>query len=546
MRAQRSKGIVMGQGQRVLITPAYAGVSLLFSWIYLLFYAQSAGIEAAAPVSLMSAGYTISALFMSATLLVLAFCPFRRVEFLTSSVVKAATPLGMSLGTLVLIASGSGDDVALLWVGGITTGVTSGIMAQQWAVAYSRVGLKAAACSFPILMAASVGICATLMYLPSSTMILATIALPAISGMMFHMVRKDVQPHYELELGPRDRPANFTLLLFPVAIYSLSTGFLDHFSGNSYYAFAFYAIASFVPLGIAGAFAFVAARESFFASFVLPLCFLVVVFVPFFSLSGVAPLSQFVSIGELGIEVVLFVVAVGFADYFSLGALKSYALTRTVVVLFNALGWYAAAFFEQTFNGLVNAQASLVVVFVGVEVLAICLVIAIVKARKTLPHDRGSCEAFEPSGELGETKSQGNTSPAKASETLLTAQDALADDSDASSRSGESHSAHMTTSQMNALSAATPSIKAEPVSPAEYGASSFDDRCQGIGNRFGLSEREVDVLRLLARGYSSSSIQSELFIAAGTVNYHTRNVYAKLGVHSKQEVIDLVDSWSVA
>lgn len=48
------------------------------------------------------------------------------------------------------------------------------------------------------------------------------------------------------------------------------------------------------------------------------------------------------------------------------------------------------------------------------------------------------------------------------------------------------------------------------------------------------------MLALLARGYSSARIQSELFIAAGTVNYHTRNIYAKLGVHSKQEVIDLV------
>lgn len=61
-----------------------------------------------------------------------------------------------------------------------------------------------------------------------------------------------------------------------------------------------------------------------------------------------------------------------------------------------------------------------------------------------------------------------------------------------------------------------------------------------MGQEFALSSREIDVLRLLARGYSSARIQSELYIAAGTVNYHTRNIYAKLGVHSKQEVIDLV------
>ena len=46
---------------------------------------------------------------------------------------------------------------------------------------------------------------------------------------------------------------------------------------------------------------------------------------------------------------------------------------------------------------------------------------------------------------------------------------------------------------------------------------------------------------LLARGYTSSRIQKELYIAAGTVNYHSRNIYAKLGVHSKQELIELFE-----
>ena len=75
---------------------------------------------------------------------------------------------------------------------------------------------------------------------------------------------------------------------------------------------------------------------------------------------------------------------------------------------------------------------------------------------------------------------------------------------------------------------------------AAASSNEFENRCLEVGQEFGLSSREIDVLRLLARGYSSARIQSELYIAAGTVNYHTRNIYAKLGVHSKQEVIDLV------
>ena len=68
----------------------------------------------------------------------------------------------------------------------------------------------------------------------------------------------------------------------------------------------------------------------------------------------------------------------------------------------------------------------------------------------------------------------------------------------------------------------------------------LEEKCDVVASSFSLSRREVDVFRLLARGCSSAFIQSELYIAAGTVNYHTRNIYAKLGVHSRQQLIDLV------
>ncbi|OUO86027.1 hypothetical protein B5F40_15460 [Gordonibacter sp. An230] len=73
---------------------------------------------------------------------------------------------------------------------------------------------------------------------------------------------------------------------------------------------------------------------------------------------------------------------------------------------------------------------------------------------------------------------------------------------------------------------------AEPIAPSTS--------LEQIVERFGLSEREREVFVLLAEGRSSARIQEDLCIAAGTANYHTRNIYQKLGVHSRQEVIDLV------
>ena len=50
-----------------------------------------------------------------------------------------------------------------------------------------------------------------------------------------------------------------------------------------------------------------------------------------------------------------------------------------------------------------------------------------------------------------------------------------------------------------------------------------------------LSEREVEVLRLVARGSSNREIASELVIAEGTVKNHLTSILAKLGVSDRTE-----------
>ena len=50
-----------------------------------------------------------------------------------------------------------------------------------------------------------------------------------------------------------------------------------------------------------------------------------------------------------------------------------------------------------------------------------------------------------------------------------------------------------------------------------------------------LSERELEVLRVLATGLSNKEIAETLFIAVGTVKQHLKSIYGKLGVHSRTE-----------
>lgn len=52
-----------------------------------------------------------------------------------------------------------------------------------------------------------------------------------------------------------------------------------------------------------------------------------------------------------------------------------------------------------------------------------------------------------------------------------------------------------------------------------------------------LTERENDVLTLLARGLSNADIADELTVSVNTVRNHIANLSAKLGAHSKLEVL---------
>jgi DNA-binding NarL/FixJ family response regulator len=54
-----------------------------------------------------------------------------------------------------------------------------------------------------------------------------------------------------------------------------------------------------------------------------------------------------------------------------------------------------------------------------------------------------------------------------------------------------------------------------------------------------LSERERQILRLLARGYSNRRIAESCYLSINTVRTHVQNVLIKLGVHSKLEAVAL-------
>lgn len=60
---------------------------------------------------------------------------------------------------------------------------------------------------------------------------------------------------------------------------------------------------------------------------------------------------------------------------------------------------------------------------------------------------------------------------------------------------------------------------------------------QGQGGLYELTQREVEILRLLAQGLTNREIADSLFISLNTVRNHVQRVITKLGAHSKLEAV---------
>jgi DNA-binding CsgD family transcriptional regulator len=58
-----------------------------------------------------------------------------------------------------------------------------------------------------------------------------------------------------------------------------------------------------------------------------------------------------------------------------------------------------------------------------------------------------------------------------------------------------------------------------------------------VKNRYAVSERELEVCRLICEGLSNKEISGRLFISEYTVKDHLKHIMAKLGVNSRNQIV---------
>ncbi len=83
--------------------------------------------------------------------------------------------------------------------------------------------------------------------------------------------------------------------------------------------------------------------------------------------------------------------------------------------------------------------------------------------------------------------------------------------------------------------------RAEGPVVAQAAQPSLDERIGELASSYMLSARETEVFRLWATGHTLKYIQEKLYLSPSTVKTHVRHIYDKTGVHSRSEIVELLD-----
>lgn len=80
--------------------------------------------------------------------------------------------------------------------------------------------------------------------------------------------------------------------------------------------------------------------------------------------------------------------------------------------------------------------------------------------------------------------------------------------------------------------------------PLVDGKGRWGKTCEDLSEKYKLSPRQKEIFVLLAKGRNVQFIKDKLVLSTPTVKSHVYSIYQKMGIHSHQELLDLVEAES--
>ncbi|WP_282209746.1 response regulator transcription factor [Parvibacter caecicola] len=346
--------------------------------------------------------------------------------------------------------------------------------------------------------------------------------------------------------NPRRSPRrHYAPLVVFAAFLGFTTGFLPAFSFSGAlmdYDLIFYSGVAVFCLVFVAAAIFADDRRNFPLLFAAPAVVMLCVLLPFSHFASTNPIVAIMEpLGSIAFELFLLIGSVLFARMTDHSPARAYLITRFSMSVFDVLGLACGGLVMGQTTSSVAMQIAAVVMFLITEVFIAVLAFAYFSNRKgTLGNSlqqqapSNAATLSEPSSPVAEIGGYFRQGP-------FSGRENMPDPTPVAEI--EPYSCHEHTARQESAPDSSPMAELGAYSGYnQMPGLSLAQRCQQLGLKHGLSARELDVLELVAQGRSYARIREDLSISQGTVNYHMSNLYAKLGVHSRQEVIDLVQA----
>lgn len=268
----------------------------------------------------------------------------------------------------------------------------------------------------------------------------------------------------------------------------------------------------------------------------LPLMVAGVLLQPFGGNIGLVIAGIFLNAGHAGFMILVMILFSTMCYRYGILALWLFGITRAARVIAIIIGSYFGMTVSTFWSPETLALTTTIIVVVLVALSSLLI------TDKDMENTWGMSPIIDKTA--GDTEKVEDTATQKGSED--SAKDALeiediqteyAKEENSSSQAGLQDHDRMAATE----SPTTTNSLSERQSTSDNYFDTFVGRCAQIARIHGLTPREEEVLALLAQGYSVPRIEKELFISNGTAKGHVRHIYAKMGVHTRDELIEAVD-----
>lgn len=482
-----------------------------------------------------------------ATLLVAALISRHQGRFSPKSSIAAGVTL--SAGSLLYYLSfhyGS-YSLASAFVSGILVGGATGAFYVMWQSFYASEGSSRTTVYIPLSAAASVVLCVLVSIIPFEwTVLCAVVVLPACAVYTLYASLLEVEP-YEVEPMTASRSRMLARDMWKPVFCVCAIGFVwrlvGHLTGDS-------AQASFVAImaGMSVATLTVSAIElvsdkGFDVLRVYQVLFPLVtgtfMLPTFLGVNWLPIASAFTMFGFEVVNLLLLITCAVYASRYAMHSSLVYATCVGPTLLFLLFGDLVGQWLDRSM--LYDLTFVVDILFVCIYVLAVAMFVISVGRGKRKNAESDSLYEADASEMLASSKMGGSTDSTGGDSTDA-AFTQVADFDGQPSPQSESSRKHDSTLGGAGARAASEQMGEggrEGNVPLAIEAS-LEDRLSALDLVDPLSPRETEVALLVLRGNTVPAIARKLFISENTVRGHTKAIYRKLNVHSKQELIDLL------